>query len=218
MDHLADSALLLQELSFSSGNKVKYLFAQKSLWGSDAPSELERAQILEQAASLIQQDFVRKEFPSGLPRYEEFFLSRYLLTELVKDFRKRHVGGVAVSLSHTDGAAIVAGAGTLKAEGVFFASGVGVDLEREDRKISEAVFKRLLKSPIDKTIEALLLWAIKEASFKAHTHNDALLLSDFEVQQLIGDEARLECLKTRQSFEAKWIRKAGFLLVFARGL
>ena len=205
----------VQELVFPSGAKLKYIFSTFKESDINLDSEAELDALDELSDYKILGPFSEKVSKTA-PRYPEHILSRFLLLNLIKDFKKSNHRGLAVSISHTKDAAVVLGAPNFAVEGIALASGVGVDLEYNNRKLSEAAFKRLIVDEREKKIVPLDLWCMKEAAYKAHPNNQiqGLLLSDF----VVFSDDKIKCLKTQQLLEVKKLSMDAYCLFFARTL
>jgi hypothetical protein len=201
----------IQDLILPSGSKVKYIFAKTDVLSSESQlDEIKELQDFEIHGPLTE------EMNANSPRYKEFLLSRYLLLQLFKDFKKNGArGGLSFSLSHTMNVALVAAMPNFTSSGHSLAAGLGVDLEHKDRKISDAAFARIVIEKNEKAILPLQLWCLKEAAFKAHpnnqTQNDGLLLSDFILQS----NGQIKCQVTGQVFEYATLSEENYLLNFA---
>lgn len=199
---------ILKEQRFKSGKRIFYIFESPlSDFDLDELEELKSFQLLGPLS---------ESMPEESPRYNEYLSSRYVLLQLLKSFKKRQLGGLAFSLSHTKEAVLVAAAPTLAFEEAALSSGVGADLENSQRKISESAHKRIVNGGKDAEVPALLLWSLKEAAYKAHPNNPDLLLSDFFVSEIYDeDNYELICTPSHKSFEALCVRNASFQIVLA---
>lgn len=201
---------ITKEHKFRSGSKATLFF--ESL-GSDPLSE----EVLDKILDLKIMGPLTAQMSPSSPRYREFLLSRKLILEAIAFSRQKNVGGMCLSLSHTQSAAIVVTQGTLAFEGVSLACGMGVDLEALKRNMSPAAAQRLHQSDLDKKIPALDLWLLKESVFKAHPQNENLLLSDFFVSQLYTTSSfELVCDKSQKKFEADLIEIDEYKVALAK--
>ncbi|MEZ4814348.1 MAG: 4'-phosphopantetheinyl transferase superfamily protein [Bdellovibrionota bacterium] len=199
----------VQECSFESGAKVFYAF-------ESLPFDFDH-DLLSELSDFNLAGPLRESLPETSQYYSEFLLSRFLLLRLLKNFKSKNVGGVSFSLSHTSGAALVAGAATLSFEGASLAAGIGADVEALTRKISDPVYKRICNGAFDSQVAPLVLWSLKEAAYKAHPNNENLLLSDFVVVENPGAlHFKLMCSKSSYNFEAVLIERMSYQLAFAR--
>lgn len=199
---------ILKELRFKSGKRIFYVFENPLReFDTDELAELSSFQLRGPLTATMSEES---------PRYKEFQASRYLMLQVLKAFKKRRLGGLAFSLSHTKDAVLVASAPTLAFEDAALQNGVGADLESVNRKLSESAHKRIINGGKDANVPALLLWSLKEAAYKAHPENGELLLSDFFVSE-IHDENNFEliCSKTHKSFEALMFNEASYQIVLS---
>lgn len=219
MDHLNSFVLTLhlrafywmsnlREHLFESGFKISYFFSLAESFDTDSLEELKNFTL----AGPLSLEINEKS-----PLYQESLTSRALLLEALKYYKSKKVGGVAFSLSHTRGAALVGAAASLKFEGAKLAAGIGADLESVERKISEAAHKRIVNGGMDSQVPALNLWSLKEAAYKAHPDNENLLLRDFIVTG-IKDKAhfKLLCSQSQKTFEASIIHIESYVVALAR--
>lgn len=89
-------------------------------------------------------------------------------------------GDVRTSVSHTGGWVAAVGAASFDPS----LKGVGVDLERRDRRVSGAMRSRLLTpGEMQLSLTVLEAWVLKEASFKAQPGNRGTVLSDYLISE-----------------------------------
>lgn len=117
-----------------------------------------------------------------------------------------------ISLSHSSGMAL--GAVATQDASIL---GLGVDLERRDRALSESVVKRYLAEAAQRTgLEPIQVWCVQEACFKAANSN-LKTFSEVELQSWNGSEGRA---RTSAGFEfrVREIELPGFCVMLAERL
>jgi len=198
----------LKEFHFKSAKKVYY--AVESVDLAFDTDELEQLKDFKISGPLTE------SMTEKSPRYKEFLVSRYTILRVLKALKKKNIRGVALSISHTREAVLVAAAPSMAFEGAVLAAGFGADIESSQRRISEGAHKKIVNGGHDSKLQSLALWNLKEAAFKAHRENDTLLLSDFFVSEILDEQNfQLVCKPTQQKLEASLFSLDKFQIAFA---
>jgi hypothetical protein len=156
-------------------------FAQAA-WSRTLPPELSRSALLAELSGIRARlpESALRERMFGAPdflkktaaRTREWEMSR---SALVEAFRGLEGPEFSPTFTHTDGVALaIVVSGTT--------AGFGVDLERSDRKISNAAFARFFRSEEGAFLKVPLdHWVLKEACFKAHPRSAETIVADYVV-------------------------------------
>lgn len=120
----------------------------------------------------------------GEKRRQQWELSRLSESQL-KASLAESTWPIFTSISHTENIVLAVGLG--RSPGSEPVLGIGVDLERRTRAISQAVYERLVsfaeRDFEKKDLGALDFWVIKEACFKANPLNRGTVISYYQVTQ-----------------------------------
>jgi phosphopantetheinyl transferase (holo-ACP synthase) len=142
------------------------------------------------------------------PRVEEWNRSRAALLNSLEDLPID--AALRYSFSHSGGAALAIAASS-------DISGVGVDLERSDREISDAAFSRYFRKEEGAFLtDRLGHWILKEACFKANALSTNTLISDYFVVGFEKGVYFVECRKgPREQFRGILGSVAGYRYAIA---
>lgn len=157
--------------------------------------------------------------PSSLPRrVQEWAESRLCLIDVIEKLMKQGAkpSEILLSISHT-AQATLAVASLRSAE----LTGIGVDLESSDRKISPraaASFQFAEEKPWMSALTSLHFWVIKEACYKANPKNKDTIIADYRITEYdaLRKTGKVSNLKDLSStFFFQWLIHDKLALAFA---
>lgn len=178
-DRLIDEGLTVNLRAFLGTNLAQVA------WSRGLPPDFSRVELVRKISEMRgrvedtlanRRMFAEPEFLKVAPwgaRAAEWDLSRLSLLTAMEGLP---AGRLRVSFAHTDGVALAIAA--VVPEG----AGLGVDLERIGREISDAAFARFTDpSEHEFGVNRLDHWVMKEAAYKAHPRSGDTIVADYAI-------------------------------------